>query len=480
MKQLTCEMCGSTNLLKQDGIFVCQTCGCKYSVEEVKKMMIEGTVDITGSTIKLDTADELNNLYKIARRAKEENNADNAAKYYDMILVKDPTSWEASFYVIYFKAIRCKIAEIGMAASSVANCQNNVFLMIRDNVPEDEQSAAVEEVFIHSSYIANLLADSERKYYDGIDSSIQANYTNDFFNNAHAIINIMDTCGSAIESIYENKDDTVFISQYAYKEVVSLYSRLFDFPDSSRKYVESTDNLVSIYVNKIEKYDKAYAEKYYAKKKAEKEQYEKEQERERKRRLTFEFKQKKSEAEREYGLLYSKMKKAEWSSQDTVWGNIGPIIVLMIVLLVSFIVGCILNIHSYFEFKEFSNDFYDGWAITFFIAATITVVLLIKTIRSERRKIIESGEDALSMKSELKNKQNEFCALEENYLKNCPLNDDDLEYFCTLKVFDEDFLKYLKKLKSSNENSSTEDGKYDLLSATVQHLGLWNEVYYNE
>ena len=84
------------------------------------------------------------------------------------------------------------------------------------------------------------------------------------------------------------------------------------------------------------------------------------------------------------------------------------------------------------------------------------------------------------MKSELKNKQNEFCALEENYLKNCPLNDDDLEYFCTLKVFDEDFLKYLKKLKSSNENSSTEDGKYDLLSATVQHLGLWNEVYYNE
>ena len=25
MKQLTCEMCGSTDLVKQDGIFVCQT-----------------------------------------------------------------------------------------------------------------------------------------------------------------------------------------------------------------------------------------------------------------------------------------------------------------------------------------------------------------------------------------------------------------------------------------------------------------------
>lgn len=44
MKQLTCEMCGSTDLTKQDGVFVCQTCGTKYSVEEAKKMMVEGTV----------------------------------------------------------------------------------------------------------------------------------------------------------------------------------------------------------------------------------------------------------------------------------------------------------------------------------------------------------------------------------------------------------------------------------------------------
>ena len=43
MKQLTCEMCGSTDLVKQDGVFVCQTCGCKYSVEEAKKMIQESS-----------------------------------------------------------------------------------------------------------------------------------------------------------------------------------------------------------------------------------------------------------------------------------------------------------------------------------------------------------------------------------------------------------------------------------------------------
>ena len=97
MKQLICEMCGSTDLIKQDGVFICQTCGTKYSVEEAKKMMVEGTVDVTGSTVKVDTSEELANLYQTARRARADNNGETAAKYYDMILVKDPTSGKHTF-----------------------------------------------------------------------------------------------------------------------------------------------------------------------------------------------------------------------------------------------------------------------------------------------------------------------------------------------------------------------------------------------
>ena len=37
MKKLVCEMCGSSDMVKQDGMFVCQTCGVKYSLEEAKK-----------------------------------------------------------------------------------------------------------------------------------------------------------------------------------------------------------------------------------------------------------------------------------------------------------------------------------------------------------------------------------------------------------------------------------------------------------
>ena len=37
MKRITCEMCGSTDLVKKEGLFECQSCGTKYSVEEAKK-----------------------------------------------------------------------------------------------------------------------------------------------------------------------------------------------------------------------------------------------------------------------------------------------------------------------------------------------------------------------------------------------------------------------------------------------------------
>ena len=110
MKQLKCEMCGSTDLVKQDGVFVCQSCGCKYSIEDAKKMMveIEGTIEVQG-TVKVDRSNELENLYMLARQARKENNSENVAKYYDMILLYEPTSWEAVFYSAYFRATNCKI-----------------------------------------------------------------------------------------------------------------------------------------------------------------------------------------------------------------------------------------------------------------------------------------------------------------------------------------------------------------------------------
>lgn len=109
MKKLTCEMCGSTDLVKQDGVFVCQSCGCKYSVEEAKKMMIEGPVEVTGAvsvegTVKIDNEDAVQKWLENARRAKAKEDWEETEKYYNLVEQSDPNNVEAFFYSAYGKA----------------------------------------------------------------------------------------------------------------------------------------------------------------------------------------------------------------------------------------------------------------------------------------------------------------------------------------------------------------------------------------
>lgn len=103
MKQLTCEMCGSTDLVKQDGFFVCQTCGTKYSVEEAKKMMIEGTVDVQG-TVKVDNSQFVEKCLANARRSYDKEDWEEVEKYYNMVEQNEPSNIEAIFFSAYGKA----------------------------------------------------------------------------------------------------------------------------------------------------------------------------------------------------------------------------------------------------------------------------------------------------------------------------------------------------------------------------------------
>ena len=105
MNRLTCEMCGSNEMVKQDGYFVCQFCGCKYTVEEAKKMMIEGTVDVTGSTVKVDNSEFVEKFLNNARRAYHKEDWEEVEKYYNMVEQNVPDNIEAVFFSAYGKAM---------------------------------------------------------------------------------------------------------------------------------------------------------------------------------------------------------------------------------------------------------------------------------------------------------------------------------------------------------------------------------------
>ena len=151
MKQLTCEMCGSTELIKQDGFFVCQTCGCKYSVEEAKKMMIEGTVDVQG-TVKVDNSAFVQKYLANARRAKQKEDWPETEKYYNMVEQNDPTNIEAIFYSTFARVKQALLeAETRDKRQSVFKILEKSVSVIDDNY--DNTSEA------HQKILSEILAD---------------------------------------------------------------------------------------------------------------------------------------------------------------------------------------------------------------------------------------------------------------------------------------------------------------------------------
>jgi hypothetical protein len=254
MKKINCELCGSNQIIKQEGVFVCQHCGTKYSAEEAKKMMVDGVVEVTGS-VKVDTSDKLSNLYQIARRAKNDNNAESAEKYYDMILIEDPTSWEATFYIVYFKALKCKIIEIQSAAISVNNCLNTVLELIKNNVSEEiEQEEAVTEVATRVIDICSMLFNGAASHYDGIDSQIRNNYLQEYINNAFASFNTLYYLGDILGIYLGDKKYVSDLAVLAWKSGISFHNRIINLLADK----EGNKKTIALYEDKIKKYDSSY------------------------------------------------------------------------------------------------------------------------------------------------------------------------------------------------------------------------------
>ena len=125
MKRLTCEMCGSTDLMKQDGVFVCQSCGTKYSIEEAKKMMVDGTVEVAG-TVKVDDSAKIANYYTMAENAYKAGNQKEAEQYCNKIIEIDPTHAEAWLLKGIVSGWQSTVANLRM--DEFISCARNAFI----------------------------------------------------------------------------------------------------------------------------------------------------------------------------------------------------------------------------------------------------------------------------------------------------------------------------------------------------------------
>lgn len=216
MKPLICEMCGSHDIIKKDGCFVCQACETKYTVEEARKMMVSGTV-------KIDNTGKLENYYKIARQARDNNDCENAVKYYDLIMQEDPTSWEAAFYNIYFRAMQTTIGRIESAAKSITNSLYSVVELVKSHVDtEDERRKVILILSLRVTQISNMLESAAKSHMkSGVERCRTADgrigYIKDYMDRTLAVSEIQLAFANSIDIIFPNDSEIRKIAISAWK-----------------------------------------------------------------------------------------------------------------------------------------------------------------------------------------------------------------------------------------------------------------------
>lgn len=256
MKPLTCEMCGSTNMIKHEGVFVCQSCGTKYSVEEAKKMMIEGTVAVEG-TVKVDNSDEINNLYQLARTAKSVNNFPNAEKYYEMVLLKDPQSWEANFYTNFFHIKNCEIVEIENATTTLVNSISHLIGLVYNKVEKEKQYIVLSEIY-------NGLLDLGQY----LDNMVDVNYLLSKGENIHQYISKIKTpkwfyyFGNEINETWRDFQEIKTLVVEFWKSGNTYHKRYLNFFNNIKEHRK----VIEEYIAKIQNLEPNYKDDFNKKK----------------------------------------------------------------------------------------------------------------------------------------------------------------------------------------------------------------------
>lgn len=231
MKQLACELCGGSDLVKTDGVFVCQSCGTKYSVEEAKKMMVE----ISG-TIIINESEKIEKLYELARISIKNRNYESAEKHFDSILQNEPTSWEALFYNVYSSAMRTNIANITSAAYSVINTLDSVLSSVNDLPNMYEKTNVINELYDKLKELTMILSVSAQNFYNDIEYTVKSNYRKETVERIKAAGMILFIFGDKLVSHFPKRItmNKIAINSWEFGlEVLSSGEQISDSADSS-------------------------------------------------------------------------------------------------------------------------------------------------------------------------------------------------------------------------------------------------------
>lgn len=201
----------------------------------------------------------------------------NAQKYYESILLEEPTSWEAQFFVEYIKCWNCKIGQLSTAPIAFSKCIDNIINLIKnyeDNVTVQRDALTLicnrsvkifdglfsaaknryDEKASEAPYIPSYKPDLSDFYGAAVDKANNERAARaELYRNCGAIFSILTKLGDAIETAFADDEELRLYALTPWKKFVDNYMTLAEESGSA-----DAKAALSNYIAKIKKYDSTY------------------------------------------------------------------------------------------------------------------------------------------------------------------------------------------------------------------------------
>lgn len=132
MNAFVCELCGSNDIVKENGLFVCQHCGTKYTADEARKLM---------GTVKIDRMEEFNKYRQAGNTYIVNGDFESAYEYFSKALEIVPDD-EISFMFRVCSKFELSLKDIDclMNINQIINRISTDFCVLTDIVVKKNQN----------------------------------------------------------------------------------------------------------------------------------------------------------------------------------------------------------------------------------------------------------------------------------------------------------------------------------------------------
>lgn len=267
MKAIICEMCNSNQLRKDNDVYVCQNCGTQYTVGEAKKLLIEiqGSVDISGSTVKIDRHNDFENYIKIARNAKSVNDYSKALQYYEKAYEIDPDNWEAAFFTTVIQCATFTIEDLVDYCLIVHGNNRNVLRLLKAKISsnaeiKDALNQMKDALFVLTNDYHSALTVAYSDYVNGLifnkndKTNLKQQYRNGMVERGNEIINVLLDFGDEIEKVF-GYSCAKLVSVPVWKNAIEKSKYIYRYSLDPTSSLDRINN----YISKVVRYDTSYS-----------------------------------------------------------------------------------------------------------------------------------------------------------------------------------------------------------------------------